>query len=170
MSALGRTVRAARLRRVPSPEEIAAHRGVRAGAAWWAERLDRADGGPPYGSWPDLVVENGLMYGSITAADLDPRLLVPGPDTRARFRELALDAVAKAVHAGMIERIEAGSGARLNLEVSTDPLGQDAVLTHCLHLAGLSWLTLPYAAYMTFAPDRTVVVTLGGRRVLWGGA
>lgn len=166
MSVLARSVRAVRLRRVPSLEEIAAHPGVRAGAAWWAERLDRANGSPPYGTWPQPAVENGLLYDSITPADLDPQFLIPRPEMREQFREAALDA-AKATRAGMIERIETGSRARLHIEVSTDPLGKDTVLTHCLRVAGLSWLTLPYAAHVTFAADRTVVFTFGGRRVLW---
>jgi hypothetical protein len=131
--------------------------------------LGRADGGPTYGTWPQLAVENGLIHGSITPADLDTRFLVPDPAARARFGELALDAVAKAAHAGMIERIESGAKTRLHLELSTDPLGQDAVLTHCLHLAGLSWLTLPYAAHMTVTTDHTVVHTLAGRRIVWSG-
>ena len=167
MSLLDRILRDARLRRVPGLEQLTAHPGVQAGTKWWADALGRADGGPPYGTWPQLAVENGLIHGSITPADLDTRFLVPDPAARARFGELALEAIAKAARAGMIERVEHGAKTRFHLELSTDPLGQDAVLTHCLHLAGLSWLTLPYAVHMTVTADHTVVHTLAGRRIVW---
>lgn len=167
VSVAARLLRAARLRRVLGLDELIAHPGVRAAAAWWAGALGSADNGPPYGTWPQPAVENGLIFASITRADLEPQFLVPSPGAREQFRELVLEAIANAARAGMVERIKGGSRGGLNAEVTTDPLGKDPVLTHALHLSGLSWLTLPYAAHMTVTRDHTIVLTLGGRRVLW---